>query len=43
MKIKLLGSAQKVNEKNRVICVAVLFTSGVMVNKMSKMAHSFSL
>ena len=43
IKIELLGSAQRVNEKNRVICVAVLFTPGVMVNKMSKMAHSFNL
>ena len=31
--------AQKVHEKNEVICVVFMFTSKVMVIKMSKMAH----
>ena len=35
--------AQRVDHKNRVICLAIRFTSRVMVIKMSKMVHSFSL
>ena len=33
-----MDSAQRVGEKNDVICL-IMFTSGVMVIKMSKMAH----
>ena len=31
--------AQKVDEKIRVICLVIMFTTRVMVIKMSKMAH----
>ena len=31
--------AQRVDEKNGIICAAIIFASGVMVIKMSKMAH----
>ena len=31
--------AQRVDEKNGVICLVIMFTPGVMVIKMSKMAH----
>ena len=30
---------QRVDQKNGVICLVIMFTSGVMVIKMSKMAH----
>ena len=30
---------QRVNERNVANCLAIMFTSGVMVIKMSKMAH----
>ena len=33
-----MGSAQRVDEKNRIICL-VMFTSRVMVINMSKMIH----
>ena len=32
-------TAQRVDQKNVVICLIIMFTSGVMVIKMSKMAH----
>ena len=32
---------QRVDEKNGVICPAIMFTPGVMVIKMSKTAHFF--
>ena len=31
--------AQRVDEKNGVICLDIIFTPGVMVIKISKMAH----
>ena len=31
--------AQRVDEKNGIICLVIVFTPGVMVIKMSKMAH----
>ena len=31
--------AQRVDEQNEVICVDIMFTPGVIVIKMSKMAH----
>ena len=34
--------AQRVDEKNGVICLVVVFTPGVMVITMSKMAHFLS-
>ena len=34
--------AQRVDEKNGIICPAIIFASGVMVIKMSKMAHFFA-
>ena len=33
--------AQRVDEQNEVICVDIMFTPGVIVIKMSKMAHFF--
>ena len=33
--------AQKVDDKNGVICLLIMFTSRVTVIKMSKMVHSF--
>ena len=35
-----MDRAQRVNEKNEVICL-IMFTSRVIVIKMSKMAHFF--
>ena len=35
--------AQRVNEKNRVICLVLMFTTGVMIIKMSKVAIIFSI
>ena len=32
--------AQRINEKNKVICIFIMFTSRVMVIKISKMTHS---
>ena len=34
-----MDSAQRVDEKNGAICLVIIFTPGVMVIKMSKMAH----
>ena len=34
-----MDRAQKVDEKNGVICLVIMFTPRVMVIKMSKMAH----
>ena len=31
--------AQRVDDKNGVICLVIMYTPGVMVIKMSKMAH----
>ena len=31
--------AHRADEKNGIICLAIMFTSGVLVIKMSKMAH----
>ena len=31
--------AQRLDEKNRIICLAIVFTPGVMVTGMSKMAQ----
>ena len=36
-------SAERVDEKNVVICLVIMFTSRVMVNKMSKMAQFYFL
>ena len=33
--------AQRVNEKNGVICLGLVFTTGVMIIKMSEVAHFF--
>ena len=35
--------AERVDEKNVVICLVIMFTSRVMVNKMSKMAQFYFL
>ena len=35
----LTDRAQRVYEKNEVICLVIMFTPGVMVIKMSHMAH----
>ena len=35
--------AQRVDQKNEFICLVIMFTFGVMVIKMSKMAHFFVL
>ena len=32
-------TAQRVDEKNGIICLVIMLASGVMVIKMSKMAH----
>ena len=34
-----MDRAQRVDEKNEVICLVIVFTLGVMVIKMSKMVH----
>ena len=34
-----MGIAQRANEKNEIIFLVIMFTSRVMVSKMSKMAH----
>ena len=34
-----MSRAQRVDEKNWVICQVIMFTPRVMVNKMSEMAH----
>ena len=34
-----MDRTQKVGKKNGVICLVIMFTSGVMVVEMSKMAH----
>ena len=34
-------NGQRVDEKNVVICLVIIFTPGVMDIKMSKMAHFF--
>ena len=36
-----MDKIQRVDEKNGVICLVVMFTLRVMVIKMSKMAHLF--
>ena len=36
---KQTDRAQRVDEKNGVICLVIMFAPGVMVIKMSKMAH----
>ena len=38
-----MDRAQKVDDKNRVICLVTLFSPGVMVIKISEMAHSLYL
>ena len=34
-----MDRVQRVDEKNVIICLVIMFTYGVMVIKMSKMAH----
>ena len=34
-----MDRAQRVDEKNGVICLVIMFTTGVMTIKMSKMVH----
>ena len=34
-----MDKARRVDEKNGVICLVIMFTPGVMVIRMSKMAH----
>ena len=34
-----MGRAQRVDEKNRVTCLFIMFAPRAMVNKMSKIAH----
>lgn len=36
---KSMGRVQRVEEKNRVICLFIMFNPGVMVIKISKMTH----
>ena len=40
---KSMGRVQRVEEKNRVICLFIMFNPGVMVIKMSKTADFFDL
>ena len=40
---KPMGRVQRVEEKNRVICLFIMFNPGVMVIKMSKTADFFDL
>ena len=34
-----MNKAQRINEKNGISCLVLMFTFGVIVIKMSKMAH----
>ena len=34
-----MDQAQRVDEKNGVICLVIMFTTGVMIIKISKIAH----
>ena len=37
----LMGRARRIDEKNAVICLVIIFSPGVKVIKMSKLAHLF--
>ena len=37
----LTDRTQRIDEKNRVICLVIMFTPRVMIIKLSKMAHFF--
>ena len=37
----LMGRARRIDEKNAVICLVIIFSPGVKVIKMSKLGHLF--